>query len=166
MTIDDDHLYHGAALIQIAEDKHFTAINSMTYKNIIYRSAYRVNTKIGVYFKYASKPHYKHKEYLFTFMSNNLRELEKIRKVTPKLFIALICVKGKQICLISYKELQEMIKIRENTLGKSENQYTVLVNLPKGSSFRAYINYPGQKNTYLGKQLIVSRNDFPKKIFK
>ncbi len=29
MTIHDDHMYHGAALIQIAEHPQFTAINSL-----------------------------------------------------------------------------------------------------------------------------------------
>jgi len=29
MNIDDNHMYHGAALIQIAEHPQFTAINSL-----------------------------------------------------------------------------------------------------------------------------------------
>ena len=32
MNIKDDHFYHGAALIQIAEDKRFTAINALKVK--------------------------------------------------------------------------------------------------------------------------------------
>ena len=56
MKINDDHMYHGAALTQIAEHPQFTAINAFKHANRPSRSAFRINDDIGVYLKYASKP--------------------------------------------------------------------------------------------------------------
>lgn len=56
MKITDEHLYHGAALTQIAEHPSFTAINGIRIGGKLHRSAFRINDSIGVYFKYASKP--------------------------------------------------------------------------------------------------------------
>ena len=48
MHIDDDHLYHGSALIQIAEHPHFTAINSLKVKGKLVRAAYKINDQMEV----------------------------------------------------------------------------------------------------------------------
>ena len=56
MKINDDHMYHGAALIQIAEDPRFTAINVFQGGEGVSRSAFRINADIGVFLKYATKP--------------------------------------------------------------------------------------------------------------
>jgi hypothetical protein len=51
MKIHDDHLYHGAALTQIAEHHLFTAINALKIGDNTIRVAYRINDLIAVYFK-------------------------------------------------------------------------------------------------------------------
>ena len=56
MKIDDDHMYHGAVLLQIAEHPRFTAINTIELSGQKSRSAYRINDRIGIFLKYASKP--------------------------------------------------------------------------------------------------------------
>ena len=56
MKISDGHLYHGSALLQIAEDPRFTAINSIEVAGKKSRSAYRINDSTGIFLKYASKP--------------------------------------------------------------------------------------------------------------
>ena len=48
MKINDDHMYHGAALIQIAEHPQFTAINSFPHDGHASRSAFLVNLDIGM----------------------------------------------------------------------------------------------------------------------
>lgn len=101
MRVDDDHMYHGAALIQIAEDPQFTAINSFKLAAGVSRSAYRINDDIGVYLKYASKPTPAYREYLFTFQKQHLAELAAIAKATEKVFAALVCVKARQSVLPS-----------------------------------------------------------------
>ena len=49
MKISDDHLYHGSALLQIAEDPRFTAINSIEVSGKKSRSAYRINDSTGIF---------------------------------------------------------------------------------------------------------------------
>ena len=69
MKINDDHMYHGAALTQIAEHEQFTAINAFEHGGKTSRSAFIVNHDIGVYLKYAGKPVGRYKEYQFTFLA-------------------------------------------------------------------------------------------------
>ncbi len=56
MEIREEHLYHGAALNQIAQHKQFTAINALKLKTRTSRSSFRVNDDIAVYLKYCNKP--------------------------------------------------------------------------------------------------------------
>jgi hypothetical protein len=112
MKIDDDHLYHGAALIQIAEHPQFTAINALKRGTKTYRVAYKVNDSIAVYLKYATKPIGAAAEYVFTFNEENLAELNEIVSVTPKTFVVLVCVRDRQNCCVSHAELQELIARR------------------------------------------------------
>ena len=91
IKIHDDHMYHGAALIQIAEHPEFTAINSLKVKGKVLHNSYRVNDEIGVHFKYASTPTKAFKEYTFTFPQDELDELSQIREVVDNSFLDL-CV--------------------------------------------------------------------------
>jgi len=166
VRIDDDHMYHGAALIQIAEDPQFTAINSFKLPTGVSRSAYRINDDIGVYLKYASKPTPAHREYLFTFQKQHVAELAAIAKATEKVFAALVCVKARQVCCLPYADLTKLIDARRNAKGATEDQYIILVTVPANKSFRVYVNAPGVRNTMLGKPVVISRNDFPGEIFK
>jgi hypothetical protein len=166
MNIDDDHMYHGAALIQIAEDQRFTAINSFKLGGTVSRSAYRINDDIGVFLKYATKPTPAHREYGFTFQAPHLMELSAIAKASKSTFVAMVCVKARQICCVPYAEIIAMIEARKAAKGALEDHYVLLVTAPKGKSFRLYMNAPGVKNTMLGMPLIVSRNAFPSLIFE
>ncbi|HEX9728624.1 MAG TPA: hypothetical protein VGA37_08975 [Gemmatimonadales bacterium] len=165
MKIDDDHLYHGSALIQIAEDPHFTAINSLQLPAGVCRSAYRINDNIGVYLKYASKPTPSHREYVFTFHAEHIKELEHIAKATTTAFLALVCVKAREVCCLPYAEFLSLVDMRRTAKGASEDQYVVLVTVPAKSKFRVYVNSPGRKNTMVGKPLLIARSAFPTRIF-
>src|ERR1700730_9717000 len=131
MKIDDDHLYHGAALIQIAEHPQFTAINSFKGKLASYENAYRVNNDIAVYLKYASKPNKAHREYVFNFNKSNRDELDAISKAVPKTFLALVCVDAREVCCLPYRQLLLLIQRRLKAAGHAENQYTLLVTAHK-----------------------------------
>ena len=165
MKIHDDHLYHGAALIQIAEHPLFTAINSLKLKNRTLRTAYKVNDDIGVYLKYARRPTKTFKEYPFTFHKDHLKELSDIAGVINNLFLALVCVKAREVCCLSYSELTVLLERRKRARKADEDQYTILVTIPQGKSMRVYVNMPGEKKKILGRQLVVSRNSFPAKLF-
>ena len=165
MKVRDEHLYHGAALNQIAEHKSFTAINSLRIANSVSRSAFLINDHIAVYLKYATKPSGGFKEYIFTFTRSHLRELKQIRKQHPKTFVSLICVKDREICCLSYEELIEIFRRRKEAMGKGEKQYNLLVTVKHNEAFRVYINDPNEKGTWLFKPKKIVRNRFPKELF-
>jgi len=167
MKVDDDHLYHGAALIQIAEHPQFTAINSFKGKLANYENAYRINTDIAVYLKYASKPTKSFEEYVFTFAKAHLDELEAIARAVPKTFLALVCVEAREVCCLSYNQLLSLIARRRNAFGGAESQYVILVTAQKGRSLHVYVNAPHTKKTKLGKKdIVVSRSAFPGDLFQ
>jgi hypothetical protein len=164
MKINYEHLYHGAALNQIAEDTHFTSINSFKYDGYISRAAFGVNDDIGVFVKYCSDPTGSFDEYKFTFQSEHLEELASLAKKRDKVFLALVCVKDGHVCCLPYSNFTKLIKARQAKKGEAEDQYQILVTLPEGKAFRVYINAPDVKKKMLG-EIKVARNAFPSGIF-
>lgn len=160
MHIDDDHMFHGAALNQIADDEAFTAINR--FENTTARGAFRINTSTGVYLKHASKP--VNSEYVFTFNQKNLHELAALKPQCTKLYIVMICVKARQNCCISMESFEAHVAERKADAGKAEAQYQILVRMQAGKSFRVYVNAAGKKRLSLT-QKVVNRNAFPRAIF-
>ncbi len=165
MTIDDDHMYHGSALIQIAEHAAFTAINSLRTSAGLLRNSYRINQDIGLYIKYASKPTKPFREYPFTFTQVHLEELEAISSVSLRVFIALVCVKDRQICCLKYQQVLDLVGARRRSKGEDENQYAIMATLPKNKAFRVYANAAGARKKSVG-QIIVARNRFPDELFE
>lgn len=167
MHVDDDHMFHGAGLIQIAEDPQFTAINSFNLgKNRVSRSTFLINSDIGVFFKYASKPKPPHGEYQFHFNEENRDELDAISKKALKTFVGLVCIEAREICCLRLAQLRRLIALRRDSKGEDEVVCSVMTTLEKGKGFRVYVNAPGVKNKYLGKKLIIRRNAFPSRLFK
>jgi len=164
VKIHDDHLYHGSALIQIAEHRQFTSINSFTIKGAVLHNVFRINESIGVYLKYSSKPKGKYKEYQFTFTAEHLDILQTVSGVASKLVVAMVCVADREICALGYPALAQLIAHRKLEAGSDEDQYGVLLTLPKDSAFRAYVNPPGTKGKMLG-GIKIARNRFPSSLF-
>ena len=165
VRIDDDHMYHGAALIQIAEHPQFTAINSLKVSGAVSPAAYKINDEIAVYLKYAWSPTRTYKEYTFAFHQEQLDELSEIAAINPRTFVVLVCVKERDICCISFEQLQELIGRRETAKGGPEDQYSILVTAPKGKRFRVYVNAPGVRKKMLDKEIVISRSAVPSIIF-
>lgn len=113
MHIHDDHMYQGAALTQIAEHPAFTAINAFKNNGEKSRCAFRINDSIGTCIKYASAPKGRYSEYLFTFQKKHLDELALLREKSGKVFAVLVCIKDKEICVLSYAELTRLIELRK-----------------------------------------------------
>jgi len=164
MRINDDHMYHGAALTQIAEHPTFKAINAFWQNGRKSSCAFRINDTTGIYIKYAGLPRGPAKEYIFTFRKPHLEELAKLREQCTKVFVVLVCIKTKAICVISYGQLQQMIAVRQRFRGQEEDQYQILVTAPLNKQFRVYVNRPARKGILLGQQL-VPRNAFPELLF-
>jgi hypothetical protein len=165
VKIHDDHLYHGAALIQIAEHKQFTAINSLKIGRDVSRVAYCVNNGIAVYLKYATKPQGKFSEYNFSFKKDHISDLQKIDAKNEKTFIALVCVRDRQICCLSYAEFSELHSARRKSAREAEDSLSILVVAPNGKSLRAYVNPAGERRKMLGAH-IIPRNRFPNILFE
>lgn len=167
MKINDDHMFHGAALTQIAEHPQFTAINGVRIGAELSRSAFRINDTIGVYIKYGGEPNSPPDDYTFTFTASNKSELITLRPQFEKMFIALVCVKDRHICTISYEKFSSWLQKRSTAQGSDEDVSTILVNLPVGKAFRVNMNRPGRRKRYLtAKPQIVYRNLFPNVLFE
>ena len=166
MKIADAHMFHGAALLQVAEHPRFTAINAIEIQGQKSRSAYRINGTIGVFLKYASKPS-KTCEYVFTFAEDHLQELGEIDDgvMHHQTFIALVCVEDREIACLTWPQLQNMVELREKDKGEPEDQYVVLVTARKGSQLRVYVKSAGKRGTILGEKLLIKRRSFPADLF-
>ena len=166
MRITEEHLYHGAALNQIADHEQFTAINALKYKGDESRSAFRINDDIAVYLKYCTKPSGGFDEYKFSFHSSRLQELKNIAKTENKLHVILVCVDDRHICCIPYDTLIRMIEERRKARGRKEEQYQILVTLKRRENFRVYMNKPSRRKVILGEPRKIPRNAFPNSLFK
>ena len=164
MKINDDHMYHGAALTQIAEHPAFTAINAFKNNGDKSRCAFRINDSIGAFIKYASTPKGRYNEYLFTFQKAHLDELALLREKSGKVFAVLVCIKDKEICVLSDAELNQLIALRERVFGGPEDQYQIVVTAPANKQFRVYVNRPGVKGKMMG-EIKVKRSAFPDALF-
>ena len=165
MKINDDHMFHGAALTQIAEHPQFTAINSFIFKREKSRCGFTVNDDIGIYLKYANEPHGGYDEYKFTFTREHLEELTALKAKRRTVVIGLVCVKDKEICALPLDDFLRLIKMRRDEVGTEEEQYQVLVTAPEHSNFRVYVNVPAAKGKTLGMRLIPRKN-FPNALFR
>lgn len=164
MRINDDHMYHGAALTQIAEHPSFTAINVFKTDDGKSRSAFKINDSIGVYLKYASRPTGAAKEYVFTFTGSHLKEIADLKAKSEKVFVVLVCIAEREICVLPVSELESLIAARTKRNKAPEAQYQALVTAPANKSFRVYMNVPGKKGQALGVRT-VKRSSFPGLIF-
>jgi hypothetical protein len=164
MKINDDHMYHGAALTQIVEHPTFKAVNAFWLNGKKSNAAFRINDTTGIYVKYAGLPHGSAREYIFTFTKAHLDELAVLREHCTKVFVVLVCIRIKEICVISYGQLVQMIGLRKKVRGEIEDQYQILVTAPPNKQFRVYVNRPGRKGIAMGEQL-VRRNAFPELLF-
>lgn len=167
MSITLKDMVHGGALIQIAEFPTFKAINSFEpTRGQKSNAAFIINTNTGVYFKYRTNPNKRWKEYSFVFNKANFVELDALKaKFGDRAFVALVCVKAKEVCVLTVNDLYTKRNEREAENGAPEDQYQLLVAVRPRQSFRVYMNAPGVKKTRLD-QTIVNRNDFPKNLFE
>ena len=165
MKINDDHLYHGAALTQVAEHPSFKAINADSDQGTPSRSVFLINHDIGLYLKYASNPKGKFKEFVFTFQENHLAELKALKAKRKNVFLVLVCVSAREICCVPYSEYMDLQGIRQKKKGEVEDHYSLMVTIPKGKQARVYMNAPGQKKVMIGERK-VPRDDFPSRVFE
>lgn len=81
-----------------------------------------------------------------------------------KVFAVLVCIKDKEICVLSDDELTKLIALRQKVFGGPEDQYQIIVTAPANKQFRVYVNRPGAKGKMLG-EIKVKRKAFPDALF-
>jgi len=164
MKINDDHMYHGAVLTQIAEHPVFKAINAFWSSGKKSSCAFRINDTTGIYIKYAAAPRGSAGEYAFTFTNAHLEELKKLRENCTSVFAVFVCIRAKAICALSYGQVMNFVRLRREAKGDTEDQYQIFVTAPANKRFRAYINKPKKKGVCIGETLI-ARSAFPELLF-
>ena len=166
MSFTDKQVYHGAVLYQIAEHPQFTAINVLKIDGRTSHNAFRINDDIAVYPKIGSEPSGRYHEYRFTFTTDQLLEIASIADQGNELYLALVCVKDREICCLRYDQLSSLIDARKSRLDRDEQQYVVLVTLEARQRFRVNMNAGDTMGMYVGNPILVPRNACPERMFR
>ncbi|MGX9524303.1 hypothetical protein ACXHWJ_08555 [Alcaligenes nematophilus] len=155
----------GAAIMQIAEHKSFTAINPLKIKKEVINNAFLINDDTCLFLKYGQEPK-RTGEYQFTFSAEQLKNIRAANKgLHLKVFLALICVEDQEICCLSFDEFESMIQARTESAKQEEESYQVLVTVPNGKSLRAYTNAAGVRKKMAHDAKVISRNRYPSCLF-
>lgn len=165
MKIRTEHQNLGAALMQIAEDDNFTAINPLKLRGDKIKNAFLINTDTCFFLKYGQEPK-STGEYQFTFTVDQLENVYGAAEHYQKIFIGLVCVEDQEVCCMDLQQLIDMIEARKKTAGSDEESYQILVTVPDGSRLRAYTNAAGRKGVIAGKETLIVRSRFPGCLFE
>jgi len=145
MKIQEQHLYHGAALTQIVQHQSFKALNRASKKY----GHYIVNTDRHVFVKYRTN---KQSPWQHNFFPKELSTIDKEIKHNKKVFLCLVC--GQEtVCALDADQIQVVLD-----LTKKQQQW-IRVDVPSGGS----CHVSGSKGALKKK---VPHNSFPDKVFE
>jgi len=168
MRIQDQHYYHGAALLQVIEYKPGVSIDVLKLGDRIghprSHDTYRVDREIGLYVKYATTFFdTENRLCQFKFEDRNIDELGELQEVTPKTFLALVCEPASAICCLSFDEFARIYAERSKQ-GASTKSFDVVVEAPDGERLRVFAREAAKRG---GRQaeIQVPRAAFPSKLF-
>ncbi|WP_139198616.1 hypothetical protein [Pseudomonas indica] len=111
MKIRTEHQNLGAALMQVAEDDNFTAINPLRVKGDKINNAFLINADACLFLKYGQEPK-STGEYQFTFSAEQLENIRASSQHYQKVFLGLVCVEDQEVCCLDVGQLNEMIAAR------------------------------------------------------
>jgi hypothetical protein len=144
MKIQEQDLYHGAALTQIVEHRSFKALNRASTKY----GHYLVNTDRQVFVKYRKA---KNSPWNFTLQPAEVQALASAIAAPHKVFLCLVCG-NTTVCALTVAEIQTVVDV------KSKSQQWVRVEVPKGGSCHVSGTNGRVKKT-------VPHKSFPDKVF-
>ncbi len=144
MKIQEQDLYHGAALTQIAEHKSFKALNRGSTKY----GHYLVNTDRHFFIKYR-KP--TRSPWQHTLSADEMKALIAACKKQEHVWLCLVCG-NVTICALNKAEISTVLDLT------SAAQQWVKVEVPQGGSCHV-----SGSNGALSK--VVPHNSFPEKLF-
>ncbi|KVZ59649.1 hypothetical protein [Burkholderia ubonensis] len=146
MKIQEKDFYHGAALTQITEHPSFKALNTANMGNY---GHYLVNTDTHVFVKYRTGPA---PAWNHVFSVGELKALQKLRKKTENVWIALVCGDAT-VCLLDSNQTDTLLDLDD------EEQQRIKVEVPNGGSCRVSGSAGDLKR-------VVRHNDFPARLFE
>lgn len=164
MKIRTYHQNLGAALIQIAENPNFTAINPLRLRNENIPYAYLINNDTCIFLKYGNEPK-ETGEYQFTYTEEQILTIDEASE-HYNVYIGLICVEEQEICGITADQFWEMIQARRESAGRDEESYQVLVTATPRGQLRVYTNAAGRRGTTALRPIVVPRNKYPDFLFE
>jgi len=136
--------FHGTALVRIVQDKRAFGIKLYSGNN-----TYLVNDSACVYIKHSSK---RLSPWVFTFLPEHIKDIDKIRKDLSNTYIVLIC-NDDGICCLNFKEFSQLVFV-----GSSNQTKWIRVR-----------RSPREKYTVTGSdgelRYKIGDSDFPQKIF-
>ncbi|MBT6158296.1 MAG: hypothetical protein HOL01_07730 [Planctomycetaceae bacterium] len=145
MKIQDQDLFHGAALTQIVQHESFKALNRGSKTKY---GHYLINTNRHVFVKYR-KPN--QSPWQHTFSEDEIDAIANQIKKRQKVFLCLVCGKTT-VCALRIAEIKRVLDM------KGEGQQWVRVEVPKGG--RCHVS---GSNGRLAKT--VAHSAFPEKVF-
>jgi hypothetical protein len=138
MKIQEQDIYHGAALMQIVEHDSFKALNKADARY----GHYLVNKDIRLWIKYASS---ENGPWQFTLNNTDLEAIDGDRTMDRTVYLVLICGKHS-ICCLDASELANLVDF------SAKQQWIKVDSPPKkqlhvtGSEFRrSQINVPHKR---------------------
>ena len=173
VKIFDRQVYHGSALIQIAEHDKFTSINRIDLQGVGFRSVFSVNEEIGIFLKYATTPsNTEPLEYSFRFSKGNMDGIKVLKKDLGDAYALLIVSDDardiNEICCVPYRMLAELKGYRDRrneALGKNkEFGVDLYVQIRNGQLFEVNVKSPG-KPGYAWREKVTEELPFPDIIF-
>ena len=143
MKIQEQHLFHGPALVQIVEHRSFKALNKADKKY----GHYAVNDKRRLFVKYLTK---KTPPWVFAFSPAEIKAIKADIASGAKTFLSLVCGTST-ICCLAQKEIQSVVDLN------SPKSQSIRVEVPKGGSQRVSGSAGALKKT-------IAHNAYPKKV--
>lgn len=145
MKIQEQDIYHGPALMQIAEHKSFKALNKADERY----GHYLVNADIRLWAKHSTAGE---GPWSFTFHPTDLEGLRDDLETGASVYVALTCG-HHTICCLSAKDLETLIDLDDTV------QQWVRVEAPAGKQMRVTGSLSSKQ------PLLVAHNSFPNRLF-
>ena len=144
MKIQEQDLFHGAALTQIVEHQSFKALNRGSTKY----GHYLVNADRHVFVKYCKR---KGSPWQFTLSQDEIKSMAEEIGNTPNVWLCLVCG-TETVCPLNPDEIRELLDLQGGS------QQSIRVEIPKGRSCRVKGSNGRLRKT-------VPHKSFPEKVF-
>ena len=100
---------------------------------------YRINGRTGASIKYSTAPRLKSsnklRNYAFFVDTSDLSQFAALQTVCNDVFVILVCIAEKEICVFSAREMRRLIELRQGALGYPEAYYRIVVTAEANKQF-------------------------------